>query len=85
MSYPKGSKKKIKPNKEYVPQGVLYWGDVCYSPLSPPTELAKALAANYAHSIATQLASVQPMDVSVEDLAITWSMIDQMKKNRENT
>ena len=89
MSYPKGRRKKIKPNKEYIPQGILYWDTwdtlIC-SPLSPTTELAKALAANYANHIAAQLVSVQPMDnVTVEDLAILFAVVDQMKKNREST
>lgn len=86
MSYPKGSRKKIKPNKEYIPQGILYWDTNTCTPMSPTTELAKALAANYANTIAAQLVSVLPMDnVTVEDLAILFAVVDQMKKNRENT
>ena len=87
MSYPKGRRKKIKLNKDYIPDGLLYWDTITCSPMSPPTELAKALAAaNYAHNIAAQLVSVQPMDnVSVDDLAILFAVVDQMKKNRENT
>lgn len=86
MSYPKGKRKNIKTNKDYTPQGLLYWDTITYSPLSPPTELAKALAANYANNIAAQLAYIQPMNnVSVEDLAIVFAAVDQMKKNREST
>lgn len=85
MSYPKGNKKKIKPVKENADIHYPVWSETTYSPLSPPTELAKALAANYANKIASEIAAVQPMnDVSVDDLAVVFAVADQMKKNRES-
>lgn len=85
MSYPKGSKKKIKIAEE-KDESLLVCSETTYSPPSPPIELAKALAANYANKIASEIAAAQPMnDVSVNDLAVVFAITDQMKKNRESS
>lgn len=87
MSYPKGSRKKIKPNKEYIPQGILYWDTITFTPMSHPIGLAHAMrCANYANVKMAELLAVQPMNnVTVDDLAIVFAVVDQMKKDREST